>query len=90
MATLQQFKDIRSSLSSDQQSSLYEQFINDQDGAINKMISIATEQGITMTSDEVLGYLKELDNDDEFDDIELTAATLSSISGGNRNRSVNC
>ncbi len=82
MATLQQFKDIRSSLSSDQQSSLYEQFINDQDGAINKMISIATEQGITMTSDEVLGYLKELDNDDEFDDIELTAATLSSISGG--------
>ena len=90
MATLQQFKDIRSSLSSAQQSSLYEQFINDQDGAINKMISIATEQGITMTSDEVLGYLKELDNDDEFDDIELTAATLSSISGGNRKGSANC
>ena len=83
MATLQQFKDIRSSLSSDQQSSLYEQFINDQDGAINKMISIAKEQDIAMTSDEVLSYLKELDNDDEFDDIELTAATLSSISGGN-------
>ena len=84
MATLQQFKDIRSSLSSDQQSSLYEQFINDQDGAINKMISIAKEQDIAMTSDEVLSYLKELDNDDEFDDIELTAATLSSISGGHR------
>ena len=82
MATLQQFKGIRSSLSPDQQSFIYEQFINDQDGAINKMISIAKEQGITMTSDEVLGYLKELDNDDEFDDIELTAATLSSISGG--------
>ena len=82
MATLQQFKDIRSSLSSDQQSSLYEQFVNDQDGAINKMISIAKEQDIAMTSDEVLSYLKELDNDDEFDDIELTAATLSSISGG--------
>ena len=84
MATLQQFKDIRSSLSSDQQSSLYEQFVNDQDGAINKMISIAKEQDIAMTSDEVLSYLKELDNDDEFDDIELNAATLSSISGGNR------
>ena len=82
MATLQQFKDIRSSLSSDQQSSLYEQFINDQDGAINKMIAIAKEQDIAITSDEVLSYLKELDNDDEFDDIELTAATLSSISGG--------
>ena len=46
------------------------------------MISIAKEQDIAMTSDEVLSYLKELDNDDEFDDIELTAATLSSISGG--------
>ena len=82
MATLQQFKDIKSSLSSDQQSSIYEQFVNDQDGAIKQMISIATEQGITMTSDEVLGYLKELDDDDEFDDIELTAAALSSIAGG--------
>ena len=82
MATLQQFKDIKSSLSPDQQSSIYQQFINDQDGAINKMIAIATEQGIAITSDEVLSYLKELDNDDEFDDIELTAATLSSISGG--------
>ena len=86
MATLQQFIDIKSSLSPDQQSSIYEQFINDQDGAINKMISIATERGITMTSDEVISYLKELDNDDEFDDIELTAATLSSISGGSRSR----
>ena len=82
MATLQQFKDIKSSLSSDQQSSIYEQFVNDQDGAIQQMISIATDQGITMTSDEVLGYLKELDDDDEFDDIELTASVLSSISGG--------
>ena len=82
MATLQQFKDIKSSLSSDQQSSIYEQFVNDQDGAINTMISIAKEQGIAMTSDEVLGYLKELDDDDEFDDIELTASVLSSISGG--------
>ena len=90
MATLQQFKDIRSSLSSEQQSSLYEQFVNDQDGAINKMISIAKEQDIAMTSDEVLSYLKELDNDDEFDDIELTAATLSSISGGHRGSTGRC
>jgi hypothetical protein len=82
MATLQQFKDIKSALSSDQQSSIYEQFINDQDGAINKMISIAANKGVTLTSDEVLGYLKELDDDDELDDIELTASVLTSISGG--------
>ena len=40
MATLQQFKDVRTSLTPDQQSSIYEQFINDQDGAINKMIFV--------------------------------------------------
>ena len=51
------------------------------------MISIAKEQGIAIISDEVLSDLKELDNDDEFDDIELTAATLSSISGGHRGSS---
>ena len=90
MSTLQQFKDIKSSLSSDQQSSIYEQFVNDQDGAINKMISIAKEQGITMTSEEVLGYLKELDDDDEFDDIELTAAALSSVAGGYKQGSNGC
>ena len=48
------------------------------------MISIAKEQVITITSDEVLGYLKELDDDDEFDDVELDAATLSAIYGGGR------
>ena len=41
-----------------------------------------------MTSEEVLGYLKELD-DDELDDIELTAAAISSIAGGDR-RGMGC
>ena len=83
MATLQQFKDIKSSISPDQQSSIYEQFVNDQDGAINKMIAIASDKGVTLTSDEVQSFISEMDEDDEFDDIELTAAALSSISGGN-------
>ena len=82
MGTLQQFKDIKSSLSSDQQSSIYEQFVNDQDGAINKMISIAADKGVTLTSDEVQSFISQLDEDDELDDIELTASVLSSISGG--------
>ena len=82
MATLQQFKDIKSSLSSDQQSSIYEQFVNDQDGAISKMISIAADKGVTLTSDEVQSFISQLDEDDELDDIELTASVLSSISGG--------
>ena len=86
MSTLQQFKDIKSSLSPDQQSSIYEQFVNDQDGAINKMISIASDKGVTLTSDEVQSFISEMNEDDEFDDIELTAAALSSIAGGGRKR----
>jgi len=44
MATLPKFKEIKSSLSPDQQNYIYEQFVDDQDGAINKMISIAKDQ----------------------------------------------
>ena len=90
MATLQQFKDIKSSLSSDQQSSIYEQFVNDQDGAIKQMISIAADKGVTLTSDEVQSFISEMNEDDEFDDIELTAAALSSISGGARCHDSGC
>ena len=47
------------------------------------MIAIAADKGVTLTSDEVQSFISEMSDDDEFDDIELTAAALSSISGGN-------
>ena len=47
------------------------------------MIEIASKKGVTLSSDEVQSFISEMnDDDDEFDDIELTAAALSSISGG--------
>ena len=50
------------------------------------MVEIAAEKGVTLTVEEVKGFLKQMDVDEEFDDIELDAVALSSISGGwNRN-----
>ena len=46
------------------------------------MIAIASNKGVTLTSEEVQSFINEMDDDDEFDDIELTAAALSSIAGG--------
>ncbi len=48
------------------------------------MIGIAFDKGVTLTSEEVQSFIIQLDEDDEFEDIELTAAALSSISGGGR------
>ena len=54
------------------------------------MIAIAADKGVTLTSDEVQSFITEMDEDDEFDDIELTAAALSSISGGARGSTSGC
>lgn len=45
------------------------------------MIRITAEKGITITSDEVQIFISELNEDDEFNDIKITAAKLSSIFG---------
>ena len=50
------------------------------------MITIAADKGVTLTSDEVQSFISEMDEDDEFDDIELTAAALSSMAGGKQGR----
>ena len=50
------------------------------------MIGLASDKGVTLTSDEVQNFISEMNEDDEFDDIELTASTLSSISRGIRSR----
>ena len=52
------------------------------------MIAIAAESNISFTVEEVKSYLRELDEEDEFDDVELNEAALSavsvSVSGGGR------
>ena len=54
------------------------------------MISIASDKGLTLTSYEVQSFISEMNDDDEFDDIELTAAALGSIAGGHRGKGSFC
>ena len=84
MATLQDFKTLQASVSSTEQAEIAELYLTNRDSAVNKMIGIASDKGVTLTSDEVQSFISEMNEDDEFDDIELTAAALSSISGGGR------
>ena len=86
MATIEQFKELQTALSSEDQAQIAELYLTDRDSAVSKMITIASEKGVTLTSEEVQSFISELDEDDEFDDIELTAAVLSSISGGRTRR----
>ena len=46
------------------------------------MVGIAAEKGVTLTVDEVKGFLKQMDEDSEFDDIELDAVALAAVAGG--------
>ena len=54
------------------------------------MVEIAAEKGVTLTAEEVKGLLKQMDEDEEFDDIELDAVALTAIAGGARSRYGNC
>ena len=86
MATLDQFKTLRSSVAPELQQELFGLMASNPDAALSRMVELAAEQGITTSSDEVRGFLRAMENEEEFDDIELDAVALSSISGGwNRN-----
>jgi len=50
------------------------------------MVELAAEQGATLTVEEVKGFLKQMDEEDEFDDIELDAVALAAIAGGGGGR----
>ena len=82
MATLEQFRQIRASVSPEVQTELYGLLVQDLDAAVQKMIAIGAESNIRFSAEEVKSYLRELDEEDEFDDVELNEAALAAVSGG--------
>ena len=86
MATIEQFKELQTAVSSEDQAEIAELYLTDREVAVSKMITIASDKGVTLTSDEVQGFISQLDEDDEFEDIELSAAALISIAGGSYRR----
>ena len=90
MTTLNDFKQLRASVPAEVQKELYSLFTSDPEASFQRMVDIAAEKGVTLTVDEVKGFLKQMDEEEEFDDIELDAVALAAIAGGRRGNSGNC
>ena len=86
MTTLNDFKVLRASVPAEVQTELYSLFTSDPDAARQRMVELAAEQGVILTVDQVREFLKQMDEEDEFDDIELDAVALAAVAGGHRSR----
>ena len=82
MKTLNDFKALRASVPAEVQTELYSLFSSDPDAARQRMVELAAEQGVTLTVDQVREFLKQMDEEEEFDDIELDAVALAAVAGG--------
>ena len=82
MTTLNDFKALRVSVPAEVQTELYSLFSQDPEASFQRMVDIAAEKGVTLTVDEVKGFLKQMDEEEEFDDIELDAVALAAVAGG--------
>ena len=90
MTSLNNFKALRDSVTPEVQSELYRLFTADPEASFQRMVDIAAEKGMTITVEEVKGFLRQMDDDDEFDDFELDAVALAAIAGGSRSGSGPC
>jgi len=86
MTTLNDFKQLRASVPAEVQKELYSLFSSDPDAARQRMVELAAEQGVTLTVDQVRDFLRQMDEEEEFDDIELDAVALSAVAGGQRHQ----
>ena len=82
MTTLDDFKALRASVPPEVQADLFKLFTSDPEASYKRMVELAAEKGVTLTTEEVRGFLREMDDSDEFDDIELDAVALAAIAGG--------
>jgi len=82
MTTLNDFKQLRASVPAEVQTELYSLFSSDPDAARQRMVELAAEKGVTLSVDQVREFLKQMNEDSEFDDIELDAVALAAVAGG--------
>ena len=82
MATLEEFKALRTGVAPEVQTELYGLMTSDPEAGKQRMVEIADGQAVTLTTDEVRGFLLQMDEEEEFDVIELDAVVLAAIAGG--------
>ena len=84
MASLEEFKALRAGVAPELRAELYGLMSSDPEAGKQRMVEIAAGQGVTLTTEEVRGFLLQMDEDEEFDDIELDPIALTAIAGGQR------
>ena len=82
MTTLNDFKALRASVPPEVQKELYSLFSSNPDAARQQMVELAAEKGMTLTIDEVRSFLRAMQEEEEFDDLELDPIALTAIAGG--------
>ena len=82
MATLEEFKALRAGVAPGVQTELDGLMVSYPEAGKQRMVEIAAGHGVTLTTEEVRGFLLQMDEDEEFDDIELDAVALAAIAGG--------
>ena len=71
MTTLNDFKQLRASVPAEVQKELYSLFASDPDAARQRIVELAAEQGVTLTVEQVRQFLRQMDEEEEFNDIDL-------------------
>ena len=82
MATLEEFKALRAGVAPEVQTELYELMTSDPEAGKQRMVEIAAGQGVTLTVEQVRQFLRQMNEESEFDDIELDPIALTAIAGG--------
>ena len=90
MTTLNDFKALRASVPAEVQKELYSLFSSNPDAARQRMVELAAEQGVTLSVEQVRQFLQQMNEDSEFDDIELDAVALAAVAGGQRGDWTGC
>ena len=82
MTTLNDFKALRASVPAEVQKELARLVFSDPEAGFSRMVEIAAEKGMTLTIDEVRSFLRAMQEEEEFDDLELDPIALTAIAGG--------
>ena len=79
MASFDEFHDLVKKESPETIANFYEQFFTNKVAAIRTIIKMAEEKGFTFSVEEVQNYVRTMNENDEFADIELAETALMSF-----------
>ena len=88
MTTLNDFKALRTSVPAEVQTELYSLFASDPDAARQRMVELAAELGVTLSVEQVREFLQQMNEDSEFDNIELDTVALAAVAGGQHHKNI--